>query len=138
MDACEDALSHQVATFLQVNFAKVMWCVGNVKLASSDSFSIILDMVSMYATRSCSWLLNCTKKFKARPTHVLSFHVSVRPHVLANKYLALFNDTCCNEQLRSKKKAGEQFGTRPRISSPVGFLPRNLFAFLLGTRSRRT
>ena len=38
MDACEDALSHQVATFLQVNFAKVMWCVGNVKLGIIRQF----------------------------------------------------------------------------------------------------
>ena len=45
-------LSHKVATFLQVNFPKMMLCVGSVRLALFKDFSIIRNVVSICATPS--------------------------------------------------------------------------------------
>ena len=50
--SCRHWRSHEVATFLQVNFPKVMWCVGSVRLALLKDFLIILNVVSMCATPS--------------------------------------------------------------------------------------
>ena len=50
--SCRNWRSHEVATFLQVNFPKVMWCVGSVRLALFEDFSITLNVVSMCATPS--------------------------------------------------------------------------------------